>query len=54
MPLAPFLLALGLLVSSPAAAREFWIARHAYQVAPGEAIAADPRAGERFSGRAPA
>ena len=48
--LAP-ILPLAALVSSPALAHEFWIAPEAYQVAPGEAIAAATRNGERFSGR---
>ena len=46
----PVLLAL-LLAAPPAAAHEFWLAPDAYQVAPGEAIAAATRNGERFSGR---
>lgn len=41
-----------LLAPGPAAAHEFWIAPEAYQVAPGEAIVADLRNGEFFSGRA--
>lgn len=52
MRLVPFLLALGLAAVPPAVAREFWIAPHAYQVAPGEAIVADLRNGERVSCRA--
>ena len=46
------LLVVSLLGLRPAAAHEFWIAPDAYQVAPGDAIAADLRNGERFSGRA--
>lgn len=37
--------------TGPAAAHEFWISPDAYQVAPGEAIVAALRNGERFSGR---
>lgn len=50
MRLVPLLAAL--LLPGVPAAHEFWIAPHAYQVAPGEAIVADLRNGERFSGRA--
>lgn len=51
MRLVPLLLALVLLASRPGAAHEFWIEPEAYQVAPGEAITAHLRNGERFSGR---
>ena len=40
------------LAPRPATAHEFRIEPEAYQVAPGEAIAADLRVGERFPGRA--
>lgn len=47
MPLLAAALVLG---SKPVAAHEFWIAPEAYQVAPGEAITANLRNGERFVG----
>jgi hypothetical protein len=45
--LAPFL---ALLSATPLAAHEFWISPQAYRIAPGEAILADVRVGQDFSG----
>jgi len=45
--LAPLL---ALLSATPLAAHEFWISPQAYRIAPGEAILADVRVGQDFSG----